>query len=259
MTTPKGSDKAPPMASSRGGEHWVMGKTKDQLMADLKVYLERLREDPRSISDRLRVAAIQLRLGRVDESMIHYEGVLGGYIAQDQLMSAAALCQRLLVHFPDMVRIQKIYQKVAAQLGIEEGTEEAAEEITGEHLPPEHLEEIDFLDGLLQDDEEHQGEEAGTARFMVSDVEPTKNLRVSRAEQGLDDEDAPEEDATERHVESSAPTNRWSPTDQPILLLDHKEVPLFPEASDKLSPEYAQAEPENEEPVMLLTKKKTKK
>lgn len=228
-------------------------------MADLKVYLERLREAPRSISDRLRVAAIQLRLGRVDEAMIHYEGVLGGYIAQDQLMSAAALCQRLLVHFPDMPRIQKIYQQVAAQLGIEEGAEEAAEEITAEHLPPEHLDEIDFLDGLLQDNDENQGEEAGTARFKVSDVEPTKNLRVSRAEQGLDEEEPPEEDATERQVASSAPTNRWSPTDQPILLLDHKEVPLFPEESERLSPEYAAAEPEEEEPVMLLTKKKKSK
>lgn len=243
------------MGSSRGGEHWVMGKTKAQLMVDLKTYLERLAEDPRAISDRLRVAAIQLRLGRVDEAMIHYEGVLGGYIAQDQLMSAAALCQRLLVHFPDMVRIQKIYHQVAAKLGIVDGPEEAAEEITAEHLPPEHLDEIDFLDVLLQD-EDGEGEEAGTARFMASDVEPTKNLLVSRIEQGLDELDDAEDGATEREVESSAPTNRWSPSDQPILLLDLKEEALFPEESDRLSPEYAAADPKEEEPVMLLTKKK---
>ncbi len=89
MTEENGSDRAPPPAAPRGGDHWVMGKTKAQLMVDLKLYLGRLRDDPRSITDRLRVAAIQLRLGRIDEAMIHYEGVLGGYISSNQPVSAS--------------------------------------------------------------------------------------------------------------------------------------------------------------------------
>ena len=257
MTTQSGTIPPRQPGFSKGGDHWVMGKTREQLLAELKLYLERLREDPRAIADRLRVAAIQLRLGRVDEAMIHYEGVLGGYIAQEQLMSAMALCQRLLGHFPDNPKFKKIYKQVQATLGLDEMDDDAAEEITAEHLPPEHLDEIDFLDVLLQDDDDTL-EEAGTARFLVSDVEPTKNLRVSRAEQGLPEEDDMEDEATAREVESSAPTNRWSPQDQPILLLDEKEVPLFPEESERLSPDYAEARPEEDEPVMLLTKKKVK-
>jgi hypothetical protein len=89
-------------------ERWVAGKSEAELLADLKVYLARLRDDPRSIVDRLRVAAIQLRLGRVQEALIHYEGVLRGYVAEGQVMSAIALCQRILAIYPDMPRIQRI-------------------------------------------------------------------------------------------------------------------------------------------------------
>ncbi|MCK5799174.1 MAG: hypothetical protein KAI47_18400, partial [Deltaproteobacteria bacterium] len=47
-----------------GAERWVSGKSEEELLADLRAYLSRLREDPHNIQDRLRVAAIQLRLGR---------------------------------------------------------------------------------------------------------------------------------------------------------------------------------------------------
>ena len=40
MTEENGSDRAPPLAAPRGGDHWVMGKTKAQLMVDLKLYLD---------------------------------------------------------------------------------------------------------------------------------------------------------------------------------------------------------------------------
>jgi len=231
-----------------------MGKTREELMEDLKLYLGRLRDDPRSITDRLRVAAIQLRLGRVDEAMIHYEGVLGGYVSSDQLMSAAALCQRLLTHFKDLPQIQKIYDQVTAKLSADDSKPEAPEEITAEHLPPEHLDEIDFLDILLQADEEAASDDAGTARFSLSDVEATRNVRAPASR----DEGKAEEADTERAMESSAPTDRWSPADEPILLDNPKEVPLFPEGTDRLSPEYAaeQEDEQTEEQVLLLTKKK---
>jgi hypothetical protein len=96
-------------------ERWVAGKSEAELLADLKVYLARLRDDPRSIVDRLRVAAIQLRLGRVQEALIHYEGVLRGYVAEGQVMSAIALCQRILALYPDMPRVQRILTALYAR------------------------------------------------------------------------------------------------------------------------------------------------
>ena len=44
---------------------------------------------------RAEAAAIQLRLGREQEALIHYEGVLRGYVAEAQILSAIALCQRI--------------------------------------------------------------------------------------------------------------------------------------------------------------------
>lgn len=96
-------------------QRWVAGKTEEQLIADLKTHLALLRDNPRSLPDRLRVAAIQLRLGRIDEALIHYEGVVGGYVAEGQMMSAVTLCQRLLQAYPDLKRIQLLLAKLYAR------------------------------------------------------------------------------------------------------------------------------------------------
>lgn len=96
-------------------DRWVAGKDKDELFADLKVYLERLRDNPRSIVDRLRVAAIQLRLGRVQEALVHYEGVLRGYVADGQIMSAIALGQRILAMYPELPRLQQFLAALYAR------------------------------------------------------------------------------------------------------------------------------------------------
>lgn len=96
-------------------DRWVAGKSEQQLIADLKAYLARLRDNPRSIPDRLRVAAIQLRLGRAEEALVHYEGVLRGYVADGRIMSAIALCKRVLGLYPDLTRIQRILAALYAR------------------------------------------------------------------------------------------------------------------------------------------------
>jgi len=96
-------------------DRWVAGKGEPELLADLKVYLARLRDDPRSLLDRLRVAAIQLRLGRVQEALIHYEGVLRGYVADGQVLSAIALCERILHLYPSLPRIQRVLAALYAR------------------------------------------------------------------------------------------------------------------------------------------------
>lgn len=97
-------------------ERWVSGKSEAELLSDLKVYSARLREDPHGIPDRLRVAAIQLRLGRIEEALIHYEGVLREYVGRDQVMSAIALCRRILSIYPELPRLQRILAALYARV-----------------------------------------------------------------------------------------------------------------------------------------------
>jgi hypothetical protein len=110
------TDSPDPAPVDDSTERWVSGKTEAELLADLKVYSARLRDDPRSIEDRLRVAAIQLRLRRVEEAMIHYEGVLRAYVERRQIASAIALCRRLLTIYPDISRLQRILAALYARL-----------------------------------------------------------------------------------------------------------------------------------------------
>lgn len=100
---------------AEGAERWVSGKSEDELLADLRAYLARLRDDPHNIPDRLRVAAIQLRLGRVDEALIHYEGVVRGYVAHGQILSAIALCERILGLYPNLQHLQKLLAALYAR------------------------------------------------------------------------------------------------------------------------------------------------
>jgi len=110
--TPKSLD---PPIEAESSDRWVAGKTREELLADLKVYLARLRDNPHSLVDRLRAAAIQLRLGRTQEALIHYEGVLRGYVAEGQIMSAIALCQRILGIYPELPRVQRILAALYAR------------------------------------------------------------------------------------------------------------------------------------------------
>lgn len=105
----------PNPAEADSTERWVRGKSRDELLSDLRVYLARLRDDPHNIQDRLRVAAIQLRLGRIDEALIHYEGVLRGYVINGQILSAIALCERILRIYPDLPRLQRILAALYAR------------------------------------------------------------------------------------------------------------------------------------------------
>ena len=104
-----------PSVEADGAERWVSGKTEEELLGDLRAYLARLRDDPHNIQDRLRVAAIQLRLGRVDEALIHYEGVVRGYVSHGQIMSAIALCERILGIYPDLAHLQKLLAALYAR------------------------------------------------------------------------------------------------------------------------------------------------
>ena len=105
-----------PGLEAESTERWISGKSEEELLADLKAYSSRLRDDPHSIPDRLRVAAIQLRLGRIEEALVHYEGVLRGYVAKGQVMSAIALCRRILSIYPDLPRLQRILAALYARV-----------------------------------------------------------------------------------------------------------------------------------------------
>ena len=156
-------------------ERWVAGKTEQELLADLKTHLALLKDNPRSIPDRLRVAAIQLRLGRIDEALIHYEGVVGGYVAQDQVMSAVHLCERLLAMYPKLGRVKQLLaalyarvpRKARSSTGLQKVPSQAVEPIPSAPIKevPSSSFKLNELNGL--------GEPArakdGTDRFVLVD------------------------------------------------------------------------------------------
>jgi|GEM_PF-3835514 hypothetical protein len=96
-------------------DRWIGSKSEEELLSDLRVYSARLRDSPRSLPDRLRVAAIQLRLGRIDEALVHYEGVLRGYVSAGEILSAIALCERILAIYPDLPRVQRLLAALYAR------------------------------------------------------------------------------------------------------------------------------------------------
>jgi hypothetical protein len=113
---PKGSGTGSrPVLELESTARWIGGKSQQELLQDLKAYSARLRDNPHSLPDRLRVAAIQLRLGRVDEALIHYEGVLRGYVNSGQILSGIALCERILKSYPTLPRIQRILAALYAR------------------------------------------------------------------------------------------------------------------------------------------------
>lgn len=155
-----------PSVEADGAERWVSGKNEEQLLADLRAYLARLRDDPHNIQDRLRVAAIQLRLGRVDEALIHYEGVVRGYVSHGQIISAIALCERILGIYPDLAHLQKLLAALYARAPRGSGGPGAVTPIA-----PESEQETPFVvaDAQSDDDLEVDPEDASTERSVVVD------------------------------------------------------------------------------------------
>jgi hypothetical protein len=141
-------------------ERWVANKSEEELLVDLKVYLARLRDNPHSLPDRLRVAAIQFRLGRAQEALIHYEGVLRGYVHDGRVMSAIALCQRILTIYPEHPRIQRILAALYARAP--HGSTGAPSPVT----PIAGPEELPTSSFVVEDPEE---EEIGTDLNVVVD------------------------------------------------------------------------------------------
>jgi hypothetical protein len=248
-------------------DRWVGGKTEAELLADLKVYLACLRDNPHSLVDRLRVAAIQLRLGRVQEALIHYEGVLRGYVADGQIMSAIALCQRILAIYPHLPRIQRILAALFAR--VPHGASNMPTAVSAIVDPIEERSTTTFVvgDGLASRDpaaQEVEGEVMESV-FPERRRSPTATPRGRDLLQSSDDlrptmpypqqakqeplhptaDDAPTHAAgTEETV---VPSRQRSPGDGPILL-------THPKDRSGLHP----AEPPDDDggPVMLLTRKK---
>jgi len=232
-------------------ERWVAGKNEQELISDLKVYLARLRDNPRAIPDRLRVAAIQQRLGRSQEALIHYEGVLRGYVHEGRLMSAITLCQRILTRYPDMPRIQRLLTALYARAP--HGSTSTPSPVT----PIRALEERPTTTFVVEEDEE-QGtdrnvvvnrvfpEVQASREPMVKTTVPPDELRptvpyeqVQRLQGGLDDV------PTMPKVDD----RRADTGDQAVLLTTPKTKSHAPKKE----------EPEDDgELVVLLTKKKKK-
>jgi hypothetical protein len=253
------------LAEVESTERFVANKADDELLHDLKVYLARLRDAPRSIPDRLRVAAIQARLGRTQEALVHYEGVLRGYVSADQIMNAIALCRRILGHYPNMPRIQRILAALYARAP--HGATGATSPVT----PITPLEEQATSTFVVEDPED---EEANTDRNMVVDrvfpeferprrgtpaavprlVQPAEDEDMRRTqpyERVLRPEGHPLEEQETTYIVSDEDLEEveGSPAaDAPLLLTKHKaNVQVQPQQQD------------DDEMVVLLTKPKKKR
>ena len=232
-------------------ERWVAGKDESDLLTDLKVYLARLRDDPRSIPDRLRVAAIQQRLGRDQEALIHYEGVLRGYVQGGRLMSAINLCQRMLARHPNLPRIQRLLTALYARAP--HGATSTPSAVT----PIPTLEDQPTTTFVVEQDEE-----AGTDRNRVVDrVFPEMQARRERPIRNT----PPLHDDT-RPTVPYEPVQRLSGGIEDIPTMpsvdrnpsdEHAVLLTTPRRSHAPAPE-AVADDDDSELVVLLTKKKPK-
>jgi len=253
-------------------DRWVGGKTEAELLADLKVYLACLRDNPHSLVDRLRVAAIQLRLGRVQEALIHYEGVLRGYVAEGQILSAIALCQRILAIYPHLPRIQRILAALYAR--VPHGASNMPTPVSPIADPLEERATATFVvgDGLAARDpaaQEVEGEvmesvfperrRSPTAQPRGRDLlQSSEDLRPTMPYPRQDPrqekqplrpavDDGPT--CAEGTEETVVPAQQRSPRERPILLTQPKD-------RSGLHPIEPDDSPDDGGPVMLLTRKK---
>jgi len=256
-----------PLVEVESTERFVANKPEHELLHDLKVYLARLRDNPRSIPDRVRVAAIQARLGRTQEALVHYEGVLRGYMAEDQIMNAIALCRRILGHYPDMPRIQRILAALYARAP--HGATGAITPVT----PIKPLEEQATSTFLVEDPEE---EEANTDRNVVVDrvfpeferprrgtpvavprlARPADDMRSTRPyERQLRRDEYPLEEQETTYLVADEDLEEVEGTpdrDAPVLL-------TRPKGESGIHPRVQPEEEHDEEMVVLLTKLKKKR
>jgi hypothetical protein len=236
----------------------VSNKTDSELLNDLKVYLARLRDDPRSIPDRLRVAAIQLHLGRIPEAMIHYEGVLREYVQTDQIMNAIELCQQILKRYPELPRIQRFL--AASYARAPRGSMDAPSAVT-----PVPLEEEQTRAFIVEDSHDivmEELEEEGTIKrdMVVDRVFPELNtnrcLRQPTPVRGgihLEAEHRPTAPAVAMEDEKTA------------VIAEQGEVLIESRRKDRDDPhlltymKHLKSEVGDGEPVILLTKRKKKR
>lgn len=208
-------------------DRWISDKGEEELIHDLKVYLARLRDNPRSIPDRLKVAGIQLHLGRTQEALIHYEGVLRGYVEESQILNAIALCKRILKHYPQLPRIQRIMAALYAR---------APHGATGAASPVEPISSVEEQSTTHFVLEAEEDEEITDRNMVVNRVFPAvRRTSVERLPPNLD---VPRED--------KRPTTPYEAPFQP----DDYVIETLPEI-----PEAEEPEPEDGAPVLLTSKK----
>lgn len=262
-------------------DRWVGGKSEAELLADLKVYLACLRDNPHSLVDRLRVAAIQLRLGRVQEALVHYEGVLRGYVADGQIMSAIALCQRILAIYPHLPRIQRILAALYARVphgastmptpvsAIEDPLEERATTtfVVGDDLasrdPTAQEVEGEVMESVFPERRKSPTSPPRGRDLLQSSEDLRPTMPYPQQHAGPKAEHAPKQGAlrpvatdeqtraagTEETVVPDPPAERRSPRERPILLTQPKD-------RSGLHPVRPGPPDDDGGPVLLLTRKK---
>jgi hypothetical protein len=218
-------------------DRWVAGKDKEELLQDLRAYLARLRDDPRSIPDRLRVAAIQLRLGRVQEALIHYEGVVRGYVEAGQVLSAIALCHRILAICPEIPRLKRILTALYARAP--RGTSKTPRPVTPFATPAVRARAGFVVDQVPDEAEPDTGRKHLVDRVFPELTDPDRDEVVT----------APPSSELEE-----IPTTRH-PSEVPYLLTRPKTHAATGEEVEVIEVDDADAGDE-EEGVVLLTKPK---
>jgi hypothetical protein len=251
---------------------WLQGKSEEDLLADLKHYLARLRDNPHAIPDRLRVATIQLKLGRTQEALVHYEGVLRGYVQEGRVMNAIALCKRIIAIYPDVPRIQRLLAALYAR---------APHGSTGAPSPVEPiatLEERPTTTFVVEEEEEATDRDVKVdveVRSVFPDVLARQQTRMDLRRRGGEPED-PDARTTEPYPQQELerpvgldelPTNAYqdgeSKRETAVLLTRQKRDDITPgkETSPparRRSGHEPAPEEDDGELVVLLTKKKKK-
>jgi hypothetical protein len=249
--------KEVPLETIESGD-WLLGKSEDVLLADLKHYLARLRDNPHSIPDRLRVATIQLRLGRGQEALVHYEGVLRGYVQEGRVMNAIALCKRIISIYPSVPRIQRLLAALYAR---------APHGATGAPSPVEPiptLEERPTTTFVVEEEDAATDREVRVdveVRSVFPDVLARQQTRMQLRRGAIEAED-PDARTTEPYPQQSLerpggleelPTTAYQngegSRETAVLLTKHKR--------DDVTTEPAPEEDDGEL-VVLLTKRKKK-
>jgi hypothetical protein len=228
-------------------DRWIGGKSEQELLSDLKTYLGRLRDDPRNLQDRLRAAAIQARLGRTDEAFVHYEGVIRGYAAQNEIPSAIALCERLLGSFPEKTQLKEVLAALYARAPREQAKAATPVQQKRQQRPSDALEDAPTRFVQRQGGPNPQVVQRGALRPDANDdMRPTMPFNAVRR---------PSSNGAE------APRHRSSSREQTPILLTRRKKPSSGEQRTAQQPVESRKRPKKstDEQVLLLTKPKRKR